>query len=70
MQTDPKQVVHYEKQDQLRLLQCRVELFPDDSAYVVGDEFELIFDYSPDSAAKAIAHVESLGYTRTSSMDS
>jgi hypothetical protein len=65
MEIVPEQVINYEKQDKGRLLQCRVEVF-EDGAYVVGDEFEMIFEFSPDSVAKAIAHVESLGYVRSS----
>ena len=65
MDPQPLEVIQYEKQTEGGVLRCRVEIF-DDSAYVDGDEIEMIFELRPDSAAKATEHVESLGYVRSS----
>jgi hypothetical protein len=65
MSPQPLEVILYEKHAEGCVLHCRVEIFAD-SAYVDGDEIEMIFEFRPDSAAKAIEHVESLGYMRSS----
>lgn len=63
MDPQPQEVIHYEKQAEGGVVRCRIEVF-DDGAYIDGDEIEMIFELRPDSVAKAIAHVESLGYVR------
>lgn len=59
-----QEVIHFERQAEGGVVRCRIEVF-DDSAYVDGDEIEIGFEFCPDSAAKAIAHVEGLGYARS-----
>ncbi len=65
METEPKQVIHYEKFVDGRIVQCSVEVF-EDGAYVYGDEIEMIFEFQSDSVSEAIRHVEELGYLRSS----
>jgi hypothetical protein len=48
---------------------CSVKCFDDRSAYVAGLEIDAIFKPSPDAVAKAIAHVEHLGYRRIHKID-
>jgi hypothetical protein len=64
MDPQPLKTIHYERQSDQGVIRCRIEVF-DDSAYIDGDEIEMIFELRPDSVAKAIAHVESLGYVRS-----
>jgi hypothetical protein len=43
---------------------CSVRAFPDGSAYVEGDEIEMIFEESADALNDAITHLEKLGYAK------
>ena len=45
-------------------LLCRLQIFPDGSAWAEGEELEIIFEESPDILHEATTQLEKLGYTR------
>jgi hypothetical protein len=57
--------VEFEKRADDAVLLCRVEPCEDGSVYVCGDEIEMVFEFAPDCLARALQHVQSLGYVRT-----
>ena len=45
-------------------LLCRVHVYEDGSAYVEGDELEIIFEEAASACDEAISYVEGLGYSQ------
>jgi hypothetical protein len=60
----PTEKIDFEKHLGDDTLRCHVEVFADGSVYAWGDDVERVFERGSDLPAAAIAHVESLGYTR------
>ena len=56
--------ITFEKMTDAGFLSCTIEVCTDKSVYVVGDELELVFEFAPDNLAKAVKHMEALGYKR------
>ncbi len=62
--TDPIKVLRFEKKGANGSLYCEMQVFEDNSAYIRGDECEMIFEESADASQKALKYLESRGYER------
>ena len=60
----PIKVLHFAKVREGDVLRCRVEIYRDDSAYLVGDEIELGFEFEPNCEDRASEYLTRLGYQR------
>jgi hypothetical protein len=60
--TDIVTVMQFQKDSPAGILHCELQVFADRSAYVRGDELEIVFEESPDAWQEAIKCVESQGY--------
>jgi hypothetical protein len=55
----------FEKRLDDRVLECSVELLGDGSVYVHSEEFEILYEFADKALERAIARVESVGYSRS-----
>lgn len=63
MNSEPIEVLHFEKTVDGRIARCDVERFEDGSVGVFGDEIDTwIFEFTSDALQRAIKQVESEGY--------
>jgi len=58
-----EQIIRFVRDDEHGRASCTVYA-GEDGAYVLGDDIEVIFEFSPDSAENAIKCVEEHGYVR------
>ena len=66
MNTTPR-VLTFEKHTPGKILRCQLRLHGDGSAYLIGDEMEIVFEESPESWRKAFERVLSCGYVEVKS---
>ena len=61
--------IRFEKAGNSGTVQCVIELFDDGSAYVYGNEIEVIFEFASNNLENATKHVEGLGYVQLNQDD-
>jgi hypothetical protein len=67
---DPIKSLFFKKSLPNGFKSCRIEVYDDGSAYVIGDDIEIGFEESADAWRDAIEYVESEGYVAASDGDS
>ena len=68
--TDPVRILRFEKNGPDGTLHCEMQIFEDVSAYVTGDDCEMIFEESPDAFQEALKYLESHGYKKIGETES
>ena len=58
------QQIQFVRNDARGRASCQIEVFEDGSAYVAGDDVEVIFEESAQSIERAVKYVEARGYVR------
>ena len=55
----------YEKRLDGKVIECSIELLGDGSVYVYSEEFEILYEFTDNALDRAIARVESVGYSKS-----
>jgi hypothetical protein len=59
-------VILFQKEHNGSTFLCRLQVFPDGSIYVAGNDTEIMFEESPESFRDAVEYVENSGYAKLS----
>jgi hypothetical protein len=62
--TDVVRVLQFEKKGPNGVLRCELRVYGEGSAYLRGDELEVIFEEAPDAWKDAFPYLESRGYVK------